>query len=755
MNRMKSLIISLCLLVTLCSGCVVNKPIESEGKPPATEFALVSQRDTFEIDETYNLLWSFMPEGSEHELIKFESSDPTIVSVDENGKMTMLDEGTTTITGVTASGLTDSVEIHVKRPKVKGLIMNEPVNLSLDLIIGSTYQLEWSFEPAKSLWPEIEWQSQNEAIATVSETGLVTGLKEGRVEIYGKYDINNTKTSIVIDVNVIPNKEPGKYINFINRIIKTNTTLQFSHPQYYVTFAGTYSEVVLYCLPVLAPVSETDLSLFDSINIIKYAEGDNVINSITFTYPDLYRIEAYTNGSEQIVSYIFVTDSELPETLTLEVGDTYALLPPESLNTAGQRYSLSLKSSDQSIAYVNDKSFYFGGDGNITALKPGVVTVTLYGNIMSSKEPIDTCVVTIKEKSVETEIILEEEKKEDATKSDTKPDAKPDTKPKPTPRPDPDDDYDPTPTPKPEVKVVEIQGVPEYVISGKEIVLDDRVKVSPNNATYKDIEWSFVDVNQAYLELRVVDGKTIIKGISNSSSGVKLQAKITNGLLSEDFVQEFYIKVLYDIILDEYYEIVNTITIKQNEVLENKNLKAINGAGGPYKFKLKEGSTLPEGIRLVIDEDDENKSSAQLKGSTSQVGEHSFTITVTDKDGNTKDFNFKLIVEAEENKELDVTLTPSSLDDAKINEVYNVTLDAQEYNGTLTFIKLEGDLSEGLLFTDNGNNTATLTGTPTTSGTYTFTIRVSDESGKSKDFEYTLVVKEEATVSPENEIPTS
>lgn len=746
MNRMKSLIISLCLLVTLCSGCVVNKPIESEGKPPATEFALVSQRDTFEIDETYNLLWSFMPEGSEHELIKFESSDPTIVSVDENGKMTMLDEGTTTITGVTASGLTDSVEIHVKRPKVKGLIMNEPVNLSLDLIIGSTYQLEWSFEPAKSLWPEIEWQSQNEAIATVSETGLVTGLKEGRVEIYGKYDINNTKTSIVIDVNVIPNKEPGKYINFINRIIKTNTTLQFSHPQYYVTFAGTYSEVVLYCLPVLAPVSETDLSLFDSINIIKYAEGDNVINSITFTYPDLYRIEAFTNGSEQIVSYIFVTDSELPETLTLEVGDTYALLPPESLNTAGQRYSLSLKSSDQSIAYVNDKSFYFGGDGNITALKPGVVTVTLYGNIMSSKEPIDTCVVTIKEKSVETEIILEEEKKEDATKSDTKPDAKPDTKPKPTPRPDPDDDYDPTPTPKPEVKVVEIQGVPEYVISGKEIVLDDIVKVSPNNATYKDIEWSFVDVNQAYLELRVVDGKTIIKGISNSSSGVKLQAKITNGLLSEDFVQEFTINVLYDITLETHN---NLIDLKPNEDL-NIDLKAINGAGSPYTFDVKEGSTLPEGIRLVIDEDDENKSSAQLKGSTSQVGEHSFTITVTDKDGNTKDFNFTLVVEAEE---LKVTLTPENLADAKVNEVYNVTLSASDYKGNLTFKVVESELPNGLELNSNDDNTATLTGTPTTSGTYTFTIRVSDESGKSKDFKYTLEVKEEATVSPET--PTS
>lgn len=758
MNRMKSLIISLCMLVTLCSGCVVNKPIESEGKPPATELVLISQRDTFEIDETYNLLWSFMPEGSEHELIKFESSDPIIVSVDENGKMTMLEEGTTTITGVTSSGLTDSVEIQVNRPKVKEMVMIEPRSSSIELRIGATFQLEWSFEPAKSLWPEIEWQSQDEAIATINETGLVTALKEGNVNIIGRYDINDIATSFMINVNVLPKQEFGEYVNFIDRIIKTNTTLQFKNPYYFETSDGKYGGVGFKCLPFLEPILETDISSYELINVIKNVEGDKVTSSITFTSPDLYRIEVYTNGGNQIVCYVLATDAELPETLTLEVGDTYALLPPESLNTAGQRYSLSLDSSDQSIAYVNDKSFYFGGDGNITALKPGVVTVTLYGDIMSSKEPIDTCVVTIKEKSVETEIIPEEEKKEDATKSEIKPDAKPDTKPKPTPRPDPDDDYDPTPTPKPEVKVVEIQGVPEYVISGKEIVLDDIVKVSPNNATYKKIEWSLVDVNQTYLKLSVdEDGKTIIKGISDSSSGVKLQAKITNGLLSEDFVQEFYIKVLYDIDIEGYYDTVNTIKIKLNEGLDI-DLKASNGAGGPYTFELKEGDKLPDGIELVIDEDDENKLSAQLKGSTSQVGEPSFTITVTDKDGNTRDFNFKLIVEAEENTELEVELTHTDLKVAKVNEVYSVTFSALEYEGELTFELLNSDLpgefTVDKIKTETGN-TATLTGTPTTAGTYTFTIRVSDESGKSKDFEYTLVVKEEATVSPENEIPTS
>lgn len=676
---------------------------------------MVSQRDTFEIGETYNLLWSFMPEGSGHEVIKFESSDPTIVSVDQNGKMTMLDEGTTTITGVTDSGLTDSVEIHVKRPKAKELIMINPRNNSVDIRIGSTYQFMWSFEPEKSLWPEIKWESEDETIATVSETGLVNGLKEGKVTIIGKYEINDIVTSSFINVNVLPERGFGEYVNFVDRLVKVNTTLQFRHPLKTDHFEYMNVDVGFLCWPFLDPILETDINTIDIIKTITNVEGDSVIRTVTFNYPDLYRIEVDIQNNGQMVCYVLATDAELPETLTLEVGDTYALLPPKSLNVAGLRYALSLNSSVQSILYVNNESFYYGGDGNITALKPGVVTVTLYGDIMSSKEPIDTCVVTIKEKTVETEIIPEEEKKEEATKPDTKPDTRPDPNP------------DPTPTPKPEVKVEEILGVPEYVIFGKEIVLDDTVKVSPYNATYKNIEWSLVDENQPYLELRKEDGKTIIKGKSDSSSGVKLQAKITNGLLNEDFTQEFVINVLYDIT----NSLLNQeIKIKQNEMLDMKIIEAINGAGSPYKFEFAKESTLPEGIQLVNDKNDD--SVAKLTGSISKAGEYPFIITVTDKDGNTKDFDFKLIVEAEENKELDVTLTPDSLGDAKINETYNVTLNASEHKGALTFNKQDGELPDGFGLKNNGNHTASLEGTPTIAGTYEFTIRVSDEFKRGK-----------------------
>lgn len=746
MKRKKSLIISLCMMLIFCSGCITSKPKESEGKPKATELELVAQKDTFLVNETYNLLWTFLPTGSEYEDIEFKSSDPTIVSVDENGKLRMLRRGTVTITGTSSSGLTDSVEIHVTRPKVEKIVLEQPMAdtspANLDLYVGNTYQLKWNFEPYNSDWPEIVWKSEDETIATVSDTGLITALEEGNVKIVGNYKIDEIDHEVIINVEIAIKRR--EYVNFVNRVIKPNTSLVFRHPYYYDSIFRMNDTVKFNYYSLFSEELENDLDTSGSVTVTSQQMGESVERTAFFTLPGLYEIRVDYDGYDSISCYVLVTEFELPETLTMEVGDTYVLLPPENLNTAGERFSLSLNTYDSKIVNLNNDSIYYGADGKIMALKPGVVTLSLHANLIDEFVVIDSCVVTVKEKEIETEIIPEEEKKEEATK--------PDTKPKPTPRPDPDDDYDPTPTPKPEVKVVEILGVPEYVVFDKEIVLDDRVKVSPDNATYKKIEWSLVDVNQTYLKLSVdEDGKTILEGTTGGSSS-KVKAKITNGLLNEDFTQEFTINVLYDIDLEHYNNIYKR---KQNEDLVI-DLKAINGAGGPYTFKLKEGDKLPDDIELVIDENDENKLSAQLKGSASQVGEHSFTITVTDKDGNIKDFDFKLIVEAEENKELDVTLTPSSLDDAMINEVYSVILSASGYEGELTFEEHDSELlAAGLNLNSNGNNTATLTGTPTTAGTYTFTIRVSDKSGSEKDFEYILVVKEEATDSPENEIPTS
>ena len=54
--------------------------------------------------ENYTLTYSILPENAENKNVKFSSSAPNIVSVDNNGKVTALKEGTSTITITTEDG---------------------------------------------------------------------------------------------------------------------------------------------------------------------------------------------------------------------------------------------------------------------------------------------------------------------------------------------------------------------------------------------------------------------------------------------------------------------------------------------------------------------------------------------------------------------------------------------------------------------------------------------------------------------------
>lgn len=78
--------------------------------------------------ENYTLTYSILPENAENKNVKFSSSAPNIVSVDNNGKVTALKEGTSTITITTEdSGHTATCEV-----------VSAEISDFMDLRIGSS-----------------------------------------------------------------------------------------------------------------------------------------------------------------------------------------------------------------------------------------------------------------------------------------------------------------------------------------------------------------------------------------------------------------------------------------------------------------------------------------------------------------------------------------------------------------------------------------------------------------------------------------
>lgn len=147
------------------------------------------------------------------------------------------------------------------------------------------------------------------------------------------------------------------------------------------------------------------------------------------------------------------------------------------------------------------------------------------------------------------------------------------------------------------------------------------------------------------------------------------------------------------------------------------------GGHSPYTYALQTGA-LPTGITL-------NASTGELSGSSTSVGSYAGTFRVTDAGGRTADtaaFAF------------DVTAALSiskSFADSTENASYSGSATASGGTAPYTYSVLSGALPTGLSL---NASTGAVTGTPTTPGTFTFVIRVTDNAAATADTTSTQVV---------------
>jgi hypothetical protein len=145
------------------------------------------------------------------------------------------------------------------------------------------------------------------------------------------------------------------------------------------------------------------------------------------------------------------------------------------------------------------------------------------------------------------------------------------------------------------------------------------------------------------------------------------------------------------------------------------------GGKDPYSFSLENGA-LPPGLSLQ---------GAVLSGIATTPGTSTFTIKVTDANGAKRTKGFFLTV-----KSPPVITTPSPLPSGEVGLSYHSAFFAEQGIKPYKFEVVSGTLPAGLALTG-----ATLTGSPTTASTSTFTIRVTDSASVSstKNFSITIV----------------
>lgn len=120
------------------------------------------------------------PSNATNKDVIWNSSDSSIVSVDQNGIITAKKQGTVTITASTHEYRSKCIVTVVKSIALKSISINKP---TLTIKEQSTEKLDIIYSPSNATNKKVTWKSSNNNIATVDQNGKVTGIKPGSATI--------------------------------------------------------------------------------------------------------------------------------------------------------------------------------------------------------------------------------------------------------------------------------------------------------------------------------------------------------------------------------------------------------------------------------------------------------------------------------------------------------------------------------------------------------------------------------------------
>ena len=136
-------------------------------------------KTTINKNESEKLKIEILPEEAKDQKITFSSSNSNIISVDQSGNIFGVSSGEATITATAENGVKGSITLNVysKVEEIKLDIEN------LTLQEGESYNLKATIYPEDATNKNITFDSENNDIATVNQSGKITAIKEGTTKI--------------------------------------------------------------------------------------------------------------------------------------------------------------------------------------------------------------------------------------------------------------------------------------------------------------------------------------------------------------------------------------------------------------------------------------------------------------------------------------------------------------------------------------------------------------------------------------------
>ena len=373
------------------------------------------------VGETGTINYTIEPEDAFNQNVNYSiEQEGNYISV-SNGTVTALAAGTATVTVTTVDGgFTGTCVVTVSNQAVTGITAQD-----VTVLQTKTAQIEYTVLPENATITDVTFTSADESIATVSATGVVTGVAIGETTITIA-SVSNPEVTATINVAV-------EYFPTLNEALNVNGgTLAFSNNSNYPWIveidgdriyamsgnSGVSSSVSTLTLVVNA--AEGDALSFD---FKAWGEGSSTIyDHCIFSVDDELQFEygAYQNdwetynlvftAGEHTLTWTFTKDSSVngdgdyfaidnvtyepiivipvesitADDITMITGETAQITP--TVLPADANQAVTYASANTSIATVSE-------DGLVTAVAAGTTTITITS--VSTPEVSTTINVTV------------------------------------------------------------------------------------------------------------------------------------------------------------------------------------------------------------------------------------------------------------------------------------------------------------------------------------------------------------------------
>ena len=435
-----------CENVTAKCKVTVKVPLESISM--SEDEKTINKGSSFDLDITMN-----PTDATVTTKAAWTSNNEEIATVDQNGKVTAVGAGTTTITAM-LDGKETTCQVTVKVP-LESISMSETKKT---VNKGDSFKLDITKNPTDTtVTGDVKWTSDNKKVATVDKDGNVTAVGAGIATITARLEGKETtcKVTVKVPLESISMSETKKTVNkgdsFDLDITKnpTDTTVDAKaawssanagvatvDQNGMVTAVGagttvitanlegkeTTCEIVVKVPLESIEMSEKEISLVEDgeaqLNVI-YAPTDTTVEknvAWTSSKPDVAvvdqagKVTAKTVGTATISAEVDgktttckVTVTKKPVALeSIELSEAKITMVETDKKQLTVKYNPSNTTVDRDVAWTtsNNKVAVVAADGTITAKGAGTATITA---TVAGKNA--SCVVTVKRKEVALESI--------------------------------------------------------------------------------------------------------------------------------------------------------------------------------------------------------------------------------------------------------------------------------------------------------------------------------------------------------------